>query len=107
MDFAVAQPLLAPLELEQPRIDVELLLEDALLDLRDLDAAVLDLALDLAAERDGLLARLDLRLAPDRLGVPLVRPREACRARHGRCARATATIHEGRPTLRLLRGRFR
>ena len=71
VDFAIAQPLLAPLELCEPRIDLEVLLEDALLDLRDLDAAVLNLALDLAAERDGLLAGLDLRLAPDRLGVPL------------------------------------
>ena len=49
MDLAISEPLLASLELREPRIDLELLLEDALLDLRDLDAPVLYLALDLAA----------------------------------------------------------
>ena len=71
MHFAISQPLFASLELGEPRIDLELLLEDALLHLRDLDASVLDFALDLAAERDGLLACVDLRLAPYRLGIPL------------------------------------
>ena len=80
---------------------------DALLDLRDLDAAVLDLALDLAAERDGLLARLDLRLAPDRLGVALCVREKLARARPGRCAPASATSREARPTRRPLRRGFR
>ena len=53
------------------RVDLELLLEDALLDLGDLDPTILYLALDLAPERDRLLARLDLRLAAERLGLAL------------------------------------
>ncbi len=71
MHLAVAEPLLAPLELGQRAVDVELLLEHALLDLRDLDAPVLHLALDLAPQRDRLLARFDLRLTANRLGLPL------------------------------------
>ncbi len=83
MHLAIAEPLLAPLELREPRVDLELLLEDALLDLRDLDAAVLHLALDLAAQRDRLLARVDLRLAPDRLGLALRVREQLARARLG------------------------
>ena len=60
-----------PLELGEPRVDLELLLEHSLLDLGDLDPPILDLALDLAAERNRLLARIDLRLTPDRLGLAL------------------------------------
>ena len=71
VDLAISEPLLSPLELRETGVDVELLLEDALLDLRDLDAPILDLALDLAAKRDRLLARFDLRLAPKRLGLAL------------------------------------
>ncbi len=48
MDLAIAEPLVPALELEQAAVDVELLLEHALLDLGDLDSPVLDLALDLA-----------------------------------------------------------
>ena len=46
-----------------------LLLQHTLLDLGDLDTAVLHLALDLAAQRDGLLARFDLCLAANGLGL--------------------------------------
>ena len=69
--LAIAESLLPALELEQTCVDVELLLEDALLDLGDLDPAILYLALDLAPERDRLLARVDLRLAPERFGLAL------------------------------------
>jgi hypothetical protein len=67
--LTVAETLLATLELEQLGVDVELLLQDSLLDLGDLDATILYLALDLAAQRHRLLASLDLRLAAYRLGL--------------------------------------
>ncbi len=67
--LAVTEPLLAPLELHELRIRLGLLLEDALLDLHDLQAPVLHLGLDLAPKLDRLLARVDLSLAPDRLGL--------------------------------------
>src|SRR6185436_4466626 len=69
VDFAVAEALLAPFELRQARVDIELLLQDTLLDLCNLYAPVLHLALDLAPESDGLLARFDLCLAADGVGV--------------------------------------
>ena len=47
--LAVAEALLLALDLGQSRLGLDLLLEDALLDLRDLDPPILDLALDLAA----------------------------------------------------------
>src|SRR5262249_40768634 len=74
--LAVAQPLLAPRELRQLLVDLLFLLEDALLDLDDLDAAVLHLRLDLRPKLDRLLARIDLRLAPDGLGLPLRVPED-------------------------------
>ena len=63
--------LLAPLELDELALDVRLEPDDALLDLRDLDAPVLDLALDLGPEPHRLLPHLDLRLAPARLDLAL------------------------------------
>ena len=45
------------------------LASDALLDLQDLGAPVGDLLLDLGSEPDRLLTRLDLRLAPERVGL--------------------------------------
>ena len=71
MNLAIPEPLLSPLELRQTGVDVELLLENALLDLRDLHAPILNLVLDLASKRDRLLARFDLRLAPKRLRLSL------------------------------------
>ena len=71
MDLAVAEPLLAPLELVELRVDLLFLLEDALLDLHDLVPAVLDLGLDLGPEDDRLLARVDLGLTANRVRLPL------------------------------------
>ena len=71
VDLAVTETLVLALELRQASVDLELLLEYPLLDLRDLDAAVLDLALDLAAQRDGLLACVHLCLSPRRLSLSL------------------------------------
>ena len=56
----VGNPLLAPRELLRLRLELGLALMDPLLDLRHLQAAGLDLALDLGAQGDRLLARLDL-----------------------------------------------
>ena len=50
--LAVTEPLLAPLELQQLRIRLGLLLEDALLDLHDLQAPALHLGFDLAPKLD-------------------------------------------------------
>ena len=71
VDLAVAEPLLAPLELVELRVDLLFLLEHALLDLHDLVPAVLDLGLDLGPEDDRLLARVDLGLTANRVGLPL------------------------------------
>jgi hypothetical protein len=67
MHFPVANALLSPRHLDQLLVDLGLALGDTFLDLRDLDASVLNLALDVGPEPDGQLAPLDLRLAPDRL----------------------------------------
>ena len=52
-------------------VDVVLLRDHALLDLDDLVAPLAQLRLELGAQLDRLLARLDRRLAPRRLGVAL------------------------------------
>ena len=70
MALAVEEALLAPLELGQLAVDLLFLRDHPLLDLGDLGALVLELLLDVGAELERLLARLDLRLAPDRLGGP-------------------------------------
>ena len=69
--LAVADTLLPPRHLDQLLVELRLPLRDALLDLRDLDPPVADLALDVGAQLDGALARLDERLAPDRLRLAL------------------------------------
>ena len=66
-----ATPCSRRVELLALRVELGLALVDTLLDLRHLQAAVLDLGLDLGAESDRLLARLDLGLAPGRLGFTL------------------------------------
>ena len=70
MYLAVGGALLAPLQLDDLAFEVGLEAHDPLFDLRDLDATVLNLALDLGAEPDRLLAHLDLGLAPAGLDLP-------------------------------------
>ena len=103
----VAESLLLALDLDEAAVRLELLLEDALLDLRDLDAAILHLGLDLAPQLHRLLARLDLRLAPDGIRLAPRLARAAARARPLRCARASATGRAAARTPRVLRPRFR
>ena len=79
VDLAVGEPLVLALELDELPLDVLFLREDALLDLQDLRAAVGVLGVDVGAELDRLLTRLDLRLAPERLGLALARPRASWR----------------------------
>ena len=69
--LAVGDTLLAPVELAPLCVELRLALVDALLDLRHLHAAVLNLALDLGAQEHGLLAGFDLRLAAGGLGLAL------------------------------------
>jgi hypothetical protein len=68
MHLPVSKALFLALDVDQSRLGFGFLGKDALLDLRDLNPPILDLRLDLAAELNRLLARVDLRLAPDRLG---------------------------------------
>jgi hypothetical protein len=86
--LAVAETLLPALQLGQLRLGLRLLLEDALLDLRDLQPSALYLGLDLAAELDRLLARVHLRFAADRLcltlGVSQDAPTLVLRSPHAR-----------------------
>ena len=107
VDLAISQPLLAPLELREPRVDLELLLERrAPRPSRSGRAGPVPRSRSrCGARRPARAPRPAPRAGPSRR--PAVRPRGACRARHGRCARATATIREARPMLRRLRGRFR
>ncbi len=65
--LAVGEALVAALELLLPALDLVLAGQDTLLDLRHSRALLSDLALDLGPEAHGLFARLDLRLAADRL----------------------------------------
>jgi hypothetical protein len=69
--LAVRYSLLTPGELVTLRVELRLALVDALLDLRHLKPAGLDLLLDLRPQRHSLLTGLDLRLAPHRLGLAL------------------------------------
>ena len=71
MRLTVRNALLASRELLALGVELRLALVDPLLDLRHLQAAVLDFGLDLGAECDRLLPCLDLRLAPRRLGFTL------------------------------------
>ena len=70
-DLAVVHALLAARELGQLPIEVLLERRDALLGLGDLRATVAHLLLDLRAECQLALTRLDLGLAADRIGLPL------------------------------------
>ena len=84
MRLAVGEALLAARDLGQLALDLVLGRRDLLLDLaRPAARRLLHLALDLGAQLDRLLARLDLRLAPDRLRLALgvVHERAAAAAR--------------------------
>ena len=65
MDLAVGEALVSALEVLLPALDLVLAGQDALLDLRDPAPLLCDLSLDLRPKADGLLTRLDLRLAAD------------------------------------------
>ena len=67
--LAVGDALLAARELLLAKLHLVFACQDTLLDLRDARALLDDLTLDLAADTDGVLAGLDLRLPPDRLGL--------------------------------------
>ena len=67
MDLAVGDPLLASRDLRQLAVDLLFLREHPLLDLDDPGAVLRDLAVDLGAKLDRLLARGDLRLSPQRV----------------------------------------
>ena len=69
--LAVGEALFAAEELGQLRLELILLGEDALLELRDLAAALLGVALGLGTDAHRLLARLDLGLAAQVVGFPL------------------------------------
>ncbi len=71
MHLAVADALLAPRDLDQLLVDLRFALRDPLFDLGDLELTVANLVLDVGAQLDGALARLDQRLAPDRLRLAL------------------------------------
>ena len=74
MRLAVAEPLLATVQLLQPRPDLVLPDQRTLFDLRDAGPLLLDLALDLGAQRSDLLARRDSGLPLDRLGLTVALP---------------------------------
>jgi hypothetical protein len=69
--LAVGEALILAGEVDELPLDLLLLGEDALLDLQHRLAPVGELRIDLGPELDGLLARLDLRLPPQRLGLAL------------------------------------
>ena len=71
MRLAVGDALVAPGDLDELLLDLLLPREDALLDLEHLLAPVAELGVDLCPELHRLLARLDLGLTPDRLGLAL------------------------------------
>jgi len=69
--LAVGQPLLSARHLGQLSLDLLLGRQHAFLDLRHPRTSLRELTLDLSAKTNRLLSGLDLRLAPDRLGVVL------------------------------------
>ena len=102
MHLAVAYALLAPRDLDELLVDFSFALRDPLFDLGDLQLPVANLALDVGAQLDGALARLDQRLAPDRLrlalGIRHEPPALVLAAPHGGAARrAQPNAREGRP----------
>ena len=68
-------------QLDELPLDLLFLREDALLDLQHLLAPVCELRVDLAAQPDGLLAGLDLRLAPHRIALAAASSRSWSRIR--------------------------
>ena len=98
--LAVVQPLLATLDLRLLAPELVLGGGDLLLDPGGLRAPVLHLGLDLGAQLHRQLARLDLGLAPDRLGLPLghVHARPAAEhqqpRRHGSADRQSNQRHD-------------
>jgi hypothetical protein len=69
--LAVGETLLAALELGQLPVDLLFFRQDPLLDLDDLAALPLELALDVGTQLERLLAGLDLSLAADRFRAAL------------------------------------
>src|SRR4029079_15659380 len=62
MHLAAADALLAPRDLDELLVDFRFAWRDPLFDLGDLELTVAHLALDVGAQLDGALARLDQRL---------------------------------------------
>src|SRR5205814_8280642 len=71
MRLPVGEPLILALEVDELSLDLLLLREHPLFDLHDGAAPVGELAVDLGPQLDGLLARLDLCLTPERLRLAL------------------------------------
>jgi hypothetical protein len=71
MRLTVGESLVSPGELDELPLYLRFLREDALLDLEHLGPAVDELRIDVGTQLHGLLACLDLRLAPHRLGLAL------------------------------------
>ncbi len=96
MRLPVGEALLAALDLRRSARDLVLGLRQLLLDLGGLGAPALHLRLDVCAQLDGELARLDLRLATDRLGLAL----GDVHARAGPEPAATPQLDRLRPPVR-------
>jgi hypothetical protein len=71
VDLTIRQALFAPRQLGRLLLELALRQADPFIDLRRLRAPAPNLVLDLGAERDGELARLDVGLATDGLGLAL------------------------------------
>ena len=69
--LAIGEALLSPLDLGGLALERELGLRDLRFEPGNVGAPVLNLGLDVGAQLDRELSRLDLRLAADRLGLPL------------------------------------
>jgi hypothetical protein len=93
--LTVCETLFAPQELRQLRLELVLSGEDALLELGHLAAPLLRVALGVGADADGLLPRLDLRLAAKVLGLSLRRVDQLVAPRRGFAeARAAEQLHD-------------
>src|SRR5207244_6489681 len=79
--LAVGDALLAPVELDEPPLRLLLASAQPLLELDRLRPPGVQIVLDLSPELDRLLLRLELRLAPEGLGLaPRLRAQELPRA---------------------------
>ena len=107
VNLAIPEPLFLAFELDEPGVDLQLLGQHPFLDLRNLDTPVLNLAFDLAAQRDCLLARVDLRLASHRFGLALGVGEQSLAFRRAPRSRVSATTSRGLSTQRRPRQRFR